>query len=552
MSNAKLNIGISDFQKLRTNPSYYIDKSLFIKDVIDNSHEVLLITRPRRFGKTLNMSMLQYFFEAGENRRELFNGLAIEKDPIFDRHFGKYPVIFLTFKDIKNNKWKDSFEGITKLIQAEFGKYQYLLDWKELPTFAVKMFTNIIQDQASKRDYEDSLKVLSEQLHKYHKTPAVILIDEYDTPIHNGYINDFYDRIDFMRNLLSGAFKDNAHLFKGVITGALRISKESIFTGFNNPGVYTILDKKFNTSFGFTKDEVKQLLVDFDLSDHYDTIAEWYDGYLFGQELIFNPWSVLNYIDASDQEPQPYWINTGGTDLIEQSIAFEIQEELLKLITGETIDKTIEESIIMQDIESGETDFLWTFLLHTGYLKASERIPSKYELKYKLAIPNHEVNIAFRHFIRRWFKRCVKIKHLESMLTSLTNQNIVEFEKHLSEIVSEIMSYHDFAKSPEAVYHALVLGMLVWLSDDYVIRSNRESGLGRYDMMFQPKSSGKAGIIIEFKELKKGHKPETTLDKALKQIDKKKYITELKNAGVKDILKLAIVFRSKEVWVKKA
>ncbi len=546
-----LPIGYSDFKKLRESGYYYVDKSLFISEITNAPAEVLLIPRPRRFGKTLNLSMLRYFYEKSEqDRRSLFNGLAIRDDEVFEKHQGKYPVIFLTFKDIKGNNWDDMYEGLCGVISRETERHCEILEWDNISVTARNLLKSVLNSRASRREYEDSLLVLSGQLSRYHKKQAVILIDEYDTPIHAGYSHGYYEEvISFMRNFLSGGLKDNEHLFRGVITGILRVAKESVFSGLNNLGVYTLLNMEFNTAFGFTENEIKSLSDQYNLSACYDEISHWYNGYLFGNKIIYNPWSVLNYAASRDRKPRPYWISTASTELIDQLATRggrELREELGQLLEYGTITKPVYDSIAMKDLEKRD-DLLWSFLLFSGYLKATEQTGDE---TWKLRIPNHEVQIIYRSLIRNWFAEKTESNKVEEMLKALETGDVILFERMLETIVLQVMSYHDLGGSPEKVYHALVLGMLVWMSGKYEIRSNRESGYGRYDIMLKPKDLNRQGIIIEFKKVYKNEKPEDVLKDALKQIEDRKYETELKAAGVKDVLKIAVAFRGKKLWVK--
>ena len=545
-------IGQSDFAQFRKAGGYYVDKSLLIQDVIDSAMQVLLLPRPRRFGKTLNLSMLRYFFEMNEqNQADLFSALAIRDTPLFEQHQGKYPVIFLTFKDQKERSWKTLFSGLCTLIQAEFARHESILRSENLTQWEKTYVESILRGTAKPRDYSDALLYLSAFLARVHQTQVVILLDEYDTPIQAGYLNGYYDDvINFMRNLLSGGLKDNKYLFKGVLTGILRVTKESIFSGLNNIGVYTLLSQEFNTAFGFTEPEVKSLLESYGVADRYDEVAAWYNGYLFGGEVIYNPWSVLNYVNSKDHEFRSYWINTGSMDVIEQLVTCggtELREELEQLLAGQTISRPVYENIVMRDLEKAD-DLVWSFLLFSGYLKCLGH--SVRRNWYELAIPNEEIKLVYETIIERWFKNKVRLPQLETMLTALEHGDVRLFERMLRVIVTQVMSYHDLSGQPENVYQALVLGMLVWLSPNYDIRTNRESGYGRYDMMFMPKSGAGQGIVLEFKRVYEDEQPETVLNDALQQINEKAYATELEAAGVTDILRLAVAFRGKELWVK--
>jgi hypothetical protein len=557
----KILIGQSDFKNIRTAQAYYVDKSLFVEEIINCPHESILLPRPRRFGKTLNLSLLKYFFEIRDNDESfLFDGLAIKESPVFQVHFAKYPVIFMTFKDIKHTSWEKCFDDIRYNISRLFISHMYLLDHHSLIESDCRIFEDIINMKANESIYANALKILSMHLKDYHKKGVIILIDEYDTPIHAGFQYGYYKNevVPFMRNFLSGGFKDNSNLFKGVITGTLRVSKESIFTGLNNLGVYTLLKKRFNNCFGFLESEVERILNDFNFSDKFKTVLKWYDGYQFGSNTVFNPWSVMNYVASNEDKPEPFWLNTSSLEMIEEIVLGNsnnqkqaLKKELIDLIQDKCIEKNIDDNIILEDLSKPGNDILWSFLLHSGYLKPVEMIEDEFENIYKLQIPNMEVKIAYRKLIQKWFSESVDLDELEIMLKALSNGNISLFERQLKFIALTIMSYYDFSGAPERVYHALVLGMLVGLSKDYIIRSNRESGYGRYDIIFQPKDKNKQGIIIEFKKIYKDEDPETVLNEALKQINEKKYDVELKAANVNDILKLAVAFTGKAVYLKK-
>ncbi|MCP4751555.1 MAG: AAA family ATPase, partial [Proteobacteria bacterium] len=561
-----LPVGKSDFRELRKNDFFYVDKSLFIREILDTAFEVILLPRPRRFGKTLNLSMLRYFFEKDDvglggglagDFAELFEGTAIREDEVFQRFQGKYPVIYLTFKDVKYDDWEECLEELQALIGEEYARHRYLLDGETLYPEEKTYFLKILEESHTKTACQRALKKLSMYLARYHGKKVVILIDEYDTPLHAGYAKKYYGKvIGFMRNFLSGGLKDNVHLFKGVLTGILRVAKESIFSDLNNPGVYTLLDEEFNTAFGFTENELKSLLDDNDLSDHYDDVSSWYNGYNFGGEVIYNPWSVLNYAARKAKKLRPFWVNTASTELIDKLVireGRELRKELGQLLEGKTIKKPVYENIVMKNLEI-QDDLLWSLLLFSGYLKPVEEVGDE---TYTLKIPNQEVTKIYRGLIKTWFAEKIEPNQQEELVEALEAGNVELFERGLREVVIRVMSFHDFSGAPEKVYQALMVGMLVWCSDNYAIRSNRESGYGRYDLMMQPKDIKKRGIIMEFKRIdeKRGGKmgddvPEKTLNEALKQIEARQYETEMNAAGVNDILKLAIAFKGKELWVR--
>ncbi len=547
-------IGQSDFKEVREGNFCYVDKTLLAEDVINLSAKVLLFPRPRRFGKTLNLSMLRYFFEINEeDRSSLFRDTLISRTETFRQHQGKYPVIYLTFKDLKDRSWDAMLRGIQHLLRDEFFRHEQMLKPEHLSEAEIKYFRTMSDGKGNLRECTDALRYLSSFLFRSSEAQTVILIDEYDTPVHAALENGYYGEIiSFMRNFLGGGLKDNSHLFKGVITGILRIAKESVFSDLNNLRVYSILDRQFAASFGFTEEEVDTLLDYYAIPDHYECISRWYNGYLFGGTVIYNPWSVLNYTDTRPEVPEPYWVNTGGTGMIDRLATQggrELREEIGLLLEGHAICKPVYESIVIRDLEKRD-DLLWSFLLFSGYLKAERQID--YE-KWELKIPNREVHVMYREMVKRWFSVKTESARIENMLSALKQGDAETFEFYLADTVERVLSVHDTGgPEPEKFYHAFVLGLLVWLEGEYDIRSNRESGLGRYDVMLLPRDRSRYGIVMEFKKVneRKKETPEQTLEKAVRQMEEKKYATELQAAGVNKILKLAIAFQGRELWVR--
>lgn len=549
----KLPIGISDFRMLREEDRYYVDKTGFIREVMDAPAQALLFPRPRRFGKTLNLSMLRYFFEkSDEDRGRLFDGTGIRDTEFFHRHQGRYAVIFLTFKDIKEPTWPICLAKIQQVIRDAFKPHSRLFE-ETLPHASDKaMVRRIMENRAEQEECENALKYLSEFLHSCGNRSVVILIDEYDTPIHAAYNNGYFQKaVDFMRNFLSGGLKDNPFLIKGVLTGILRVAKESVFSGLNNLDVYTILSPRFSDSFGFTEPEIERILADYGASDQLENLAEWYNGYRFGDEVIYNPWSVLHFIDKRG-ECVPYWVNTADTGIIDRLATRggrELRQEIGTLLEGGAIQKPITDALILRDLEHGDEP-LWSFLLFSGYLKPGEKTGTE---TWELRIPNREVEIIYRRMVRRWFTEKSDVNHIESLLKALTAGEVEDFEELLSGIVRKVLSWHDTAgPEPEQFYHAFLLGLLVWLEGEYEVKSNRESGLGRYDAMLIPRDRNRKGIVLEFKRVneRKKETPEQALEAALKQMETRRYAEELTAAGVSDVLKLALVFRGKELWVR--
>jgi hypothetical protein len=578
MSMKQFSVGESDFKNIITGNYYYVDKSLFIKEIIDRGNRVILVPRPRRFGKTLNISMLKYFYDCcpenlplvpdttvpgskpvipGNTYKSLFSSLAIANaGPQYLEKMGKHPVIFLTFKNIKEPDWETCLDKIKSLIQQEYAKHYYLLNSKDLMPHESDYFQQIIDLKGTLGDYENSLEKLLIFLSRYYGRKAVILIDEYDAPVHAGFTNQYYKEIiGFIRNFLCAGLKDTGqYLEKGVITGIMRIAQESIFSGLNNPDVFTLLAEEFNDKFGFTEQEVETMLKEFNVFDRYDEVQQWYNGYNFGGRIIYNPWSITNFLDSGGKELKPYWIDTSDNEIVDNLLSKggkELKEELEVLIRGETVEKAIDENIVLKDVGTDE-DLLWSFLLMGGYLKQTgkRRDAAAGKTLYNLCIPNLEVRDTYTRIIRRYFSSKIENKHLEIMLKALVEGNTVLFEEMLQKVATGVFSYHDLSGEPEKVYHALVAGMLTWISNTHEIKSNRESGYGRYDIMIIPRDLSQWGYVIEFKKTGKNESVKSAVKSALKQIKEKKYETELKDRGVKKIKKLAVVFEGKNVTAK--
>jgi hypothetical protein len=575
----KLPVGLSDFRDLVTGDYCYVDKTLFINEIIDKGDKILLIPRPRRFGKTLNLSMLKYFYDCcpelgipdSKNRsikkgasqthpnEEVFASLAISRTgkKYLDK-MGKHPVIFLSFKSIKELEWESCLEKVKQLIQKEYLKHDYLLESKKLKSPEKNYINRIINLEGNKVDYENSLENLLVFLSRYYGERAVILIDEYDAPVYAGFNHDYYDQIiNFMRNFLCGGLKDtDQYLEKALITGIMRIARESIFSGLNNLGVYTLTSDEFDEHFGFTEEEVKTLLKENSLFHRYDEVQNWYNGYRFGNKVIYNPWSIINFLASKKNKLQPYWINTSDNQIVENLLSKggkELKRELEQLIRGETIERAINANITMKEVFTRE-DSIWSFLLMGGYLKQTgERMdPVTGKIYYSLSIPNMEVKTIYSQIIDNFFVAKTGDQQLETMLKALIEGDIKLFEIMLRKVVLAIFSYHDLSGEPEKVYHALVAGLLIWISNTHEIKSNRESGYGRYDIMIIPKDLNQVGYVIEFKSVDpNGNETvEKAAERALNQIEEKKYQTELEERGIQNIKKLAIVFHGKDVHVK--
>jgi hypothetical protein len=553
----RIPLGISDFKTLIEEDYLFVDKSLLIKDFWESNGQTILVPRPRRFGKTLNMSMLKYFFEnSSKDNSYLFKGLNIESHRDIMKLQGKYPVIYLSFKDEKHSSFEYLQAGLRNLLSRLYKEHKYCLNTDKIDDIDKEYYNSIINKKSDIIDLSDSIKMLSEYLSIYHEKKVIILIDEYDVPIQAAYLNNYYtEAIGFIRNLLSGAFKDNNNLQKGMITGILRVAKESIFSGLNNLKVESILSENLCDKFGFTDSEIEALVSAYDIEEELLNIKGWYNGYYFGDTTIYNPWSILNYLSSPKAGLKPYWVNSSSNDLVNVLLAKgseDVKKDLEVLINGDCITKIIDENIVMGDIEKS-SDNLWSFLLFTGYLKVISKERIGIRDYYKLSIPNLEVTTLYYGLIETWFKDTITKENYDVMLNSLVNGDIKIFGKLLKQFVLKSISYFDVGGyEGEKVYHAFVLGMLISLNDSHEVISNRESGYGRYDVMIIPKDVSKLGIVIEFKKLDPDDDEtlEETADMALKQIKEKKYSTTLEDRGVKNIKEIGIVFKGKELYIK--
>ena len=547
-----IGIGISDFKVLRLRNNYFIDKSMYIKDIIDNQSGVVLITRPRRFGKTLNMSMLRYYFNIMEkNNKELFNGLKImEQDKKYTSKLGFYPVIYLTLKDAGLMNYEYMIMQMKTIMMEMFYEHRYILESDKIADGEKNIFKRILNAEATDIDLINSLKILSKMLYVYYDKPVILLIDEYDVPIQAAYVEGYHeDAIKFLKTFYRTTFKDNPYLEKAILTGVSRIAKESLFSGMNNFDVYTIMDNEFADDFGITEDEMKKIIKDFNIQDEEKEIKKWYDGYKIGNvEGIYNPWSILNYL--KNKELKPYWVNTSSNDLIKMTLekSTTLKEQMERLLKDEAIEATIDLETIIVGIENKEEN-IWGLMLQTGYLKVEETV-SLEERRYKVKLPNNEIKDLIRGIIREWFSNKVLGNDLRSILQDLVSLNLKEFEKKFRVLVEEMFSYMDVGKNTaENFYHAFVLGMLVGLKDTYYVNSNRESGFGRYDIMLEPKDKNGNSFIMEFKVMENMEEKtiEDTIENAKKQIEEKRYEENLKERGFTNITKMVYAFNGKEV-----
>ena len=544
-----LPIGLSDFKRA-TSEYYYVDKTLLIRDFLDKKPQVSLFTRPRRFGKTLNMDMLRVFFEISEEDTSVyFKDKAIWScGEQYTAYQGKFPVIFMTFKDVKCNAWENTYEKITKLISIEYCRHPELESSNKLSRYEKDQYTKIARNDASRVEFQMSLQLLSQFLYKHYNQETVIIIDEYDTPIQQGHTYGFYGEIvDFMRNFFSGGLKDNPYLAYGFLTGILRVAKESIFSGLNNLKVNSIMDHDYSSYFGFTEVEIKEMLAYYEATDKYQEICDWYDGYRFGSSEIFNPWSVVNYI-SENCTPKAFWQSTGSNDIIGEIIASasdEINKSLHKLLIGDTITTYIDTSVIYPEIQSNPYS-IYSFLLIAGYLRITNIYPQDNgSYMCDVAIPNKEISFVYeKEILNKTGRESIAI----SIQQAIFLQNFEMLQQLLEEFMLKTVSSFDVAN--ESFYHGMMIGLCAMLNNRYQVRSNRESGLGRFDIQLMPHRKDIPGFIFEFKYTKTDTEDLNMLAKtAYEQIIGKKYDTEMKSAGIENIIKFGIAFRGKTAVV---
>lgn len=549
--NKSLPIGVSDF-KLATTGYYYVDKTLMIRDFLDKKPMVSLFTRPRRFGKTLNMDMLRVFFEkTNEDTSVYFKDKQIwQCGDYYTKHQGQYPVIFLTFKDVKSMTWEETFQKIRRLISLEFIRHNELETSSVLTAYEKGQYHLLAKDSGDEVDCQMGLQLLSLLLHKHYGRECIIIIDEYDTPIQQGHTCNFYPEIvNFMRNFFSGGLKDNPHLAFGFLTGILRVAKESIFSGMNNLKTYSILDDGYSSYFGFTEKEVKDMLRYYGKDDKYNELSEWYDGYRFGNTEIFNPWSVINYI-SDNCFPKAFWQSTGSNDIIGEIIKTatpEITEDLYKLLCGEKIAAYIDTGVIYPEVQNNPYS-IYSFLLVAGYLKVANIYPqSDGNFMCDVAIPNKEITFVYE-------KEVLNRTNQNSLAISISQAIFSKDTQKLQTLLEDFMvkSISSIDGANESFYHGMMLGLCAILGNRYKIRSNRESGLGRFDIQLMPLTKGMPGFIFEFKHTKDEHIDLSALaDSALQQIEAKKYDTELRDNGVTSIIRIGIAFRGKSAVVRR-
>ena len=540
----RLAIGLSDFKHLIKEDFYYFDKTKFIEEVIKDGSQVKLFARPRRFGKTLNMSMLKYFFdiENKEENKKIFKDLYIEKTEAFKEQ-GQYPVIFLSLKDLKALTWEQMEKAIKSAISRLFSEYKYLLN--DLDKFDTLTFENILLKNIELEDLKEALKFLTRILYEKYNKKVIVLIDEYDSPLVSAYINGYYEKAkDFFKTFYSTVLKDNSYLQMGVLTGIIRVIKAGIFSDLNNLSTYTILSDMYTDSYGLTEEEVEKSLKDYGIEQEISNVKDWYDGYKFGDSEVYNPWSILNFLRF--KELRAYWVDTSGNDLINdvlKKITKNTIEALERLFNGEGLKQNISGTSDLSKLLS--EDELWELMLFSGYLTVEEKIDHK---NYVLRLPNKEIKELFRDtFLEKYFGRGSKLLYL---MEALTENRIDEYEERLQEILLTSVSYNDTKKGNEAFYHGLIMGMGLYLEGEYITKSNIESGLGRYDFVIEPKNKTKRAFIMEFKSTDNIEKLEEVSKEALRQIEDKKYDISLKQNGIKDITYMGIAFCGKQIKIE--
>lgn len=551
-----LPIGISDYVRAQAE-YYYVDKTLLIKEFLDQKSLVSLFTRPRRFGKTLNMDMLRVFFEKStEDTSVYFIDKAIWKcGEKYTKHQGKYPVIFLTFKDVKFDSWEATLDKIGALLQAEFGRHQELMNSESIAEYEKQYFLKIMNGTATEVDLTSALENLSRMLAEHHGKAPIIIIDEYDTPIQEGYSRNFYEKIiGFMRNFFSGAFKDNKNLSYGFLTGILRIAQESIFSGLNNLIVNSVLDNAYSDFFGFTYPEVYEMLEYYNATDKEKELKEWYDGYIFGNEEIYNPWSVISYI-AKGCIPQAYWVNTGKNEVLGDvlSVATEdITQKLYALLQGERVIARIDQNVVYKSL-SKEPENIYSLLLVAGYLKVLKKeLQADGSYLCEVSIPNKEISAVYKNEILSHLLQIGAIKRTTAnkIAESIYANDLKKMQDAITEYIDKTISFYD--SGTEGFYYGLLLGLVTLTDTQYKIKSNRESGDGRYDISLIPRNKKYPGVIIELKS--KGGLNEAELEKlsetALEQINSKRYSAEMEKDGITNILKMGIAFSGKKMKIK--
>ena len=551
-----LPVGISDYIRAQSE-YYYVDKTLLIRDFLDRKALVSLFTRPRRFGKTLNMDMLRVFFEiSDEDTGRYFADKAIwQCGEEYRCHQGKYPVIFLTFKDVKYDSWQATFAKISGLLQEEFGRHSELGNSDRLAKYEKEYFEKVLNGEADEVELSSSLQKLSKMLTVHYNKAPIIIIDEYDTPIQEGYSKEFYDEIvGFMRNFFSGAFKDNSNLSYGFLSGILRIAQESIFSGLNNLAVSSVMDEEYDGYFGFTKQEVGEMLSYYGASDKADELRNWYDGYFFGSKEIYNPWSVINYLSKGCL-PQAYWVNTGKNEVLEDVLdaaTDDISEKLYSLLRGEPVIARIDQNVVYRSLADDPAN-IYSLLLVAGYLKTVKKVLQGDGVWLcEVAIPNRETAAVYKSEILSHLMQIGAMRRATAnkIAESLYARDTKKLQDGIEEYMKNSISFYD--AGAEGFYHGLVLGLIALMDNQYRIRSNRESGDGQYDICMIPRDNKYPAILMELKWNKELN--EENLDalsaEALNQINVKGYDAEIRTEGIADIIKFGIAFSGKKVKIR--
>ncbi len=545
-------IGIEDFKETIDKGYYYIDKTGMIQELLDCFSKVNLITRPRRFGKTLNMSMLRRFFEkTNESNAYLFEGLDISKaGEKYMSYQGQFPVISLSLKGMKQANYKSSFHMFKYIINGEFSRHREVLKSEALTPKQKKLFEDIYNDTAEDEDYNNAIQVLSECLYACYGKKVIILIDEYDVPLEASYFNEFYEQmVILIRSVFESALKTNPYLEFGVLTGCLRVSKESIFTGLNNPSVYSVINNDLSTCFGFTYDEVKKICEDYQLEDRLEELKEWYDGYKFGETEIYNPWSILNYLKSCiSREACPtraYWINTSSNDIIHKLVtegSYDTHQQLEELVNGGKIIAPVHEDITYRNIDVN-SEHIWSFLLFTGYLKPVSLKVEDCMLYAEMVIPNLEVSTIYRRTIMEWFNDRVRSEGTDKLFNAIINADVETFEDEVTEWLNDGISFYD---NYESFYHGFLAGLLL-KRKNYRIESNREHGKGRSDITICEYIRRSVAVVIEIKVAKSFAGLDEACDEALQQIEDNKYEDTFKRESYKKVLKYGVAFCSDKV-----
>jgi hypothetical protein len=548
-------VGLDNFGEAIRQKLGFVDKSSFIKEIFDNKEVTAsVIIRPRRFGKTFNLSMLHHFLSPevyGLKTQGIFDDLKIaQAGDSYMQHQGKYPVIAMTFKSIKHARYEDAYAGLANVIRSVYSEHRYLLLDSVLSDDEKRVFEDILFERASKQNMTASLLKLSDYLYRYHKVKPWVLIDEYDTPIQAGYLENYYsDIIELMRSLFGDTLKGNVYMHRAVITGILRIAKENLFSGVNNLKVFSVLNVEYSEHFGFTEPEVDEALEKNNLQHLSTDIKAWYNGYHIGNTQIYNPWSIANCIFEKGLL-QPYWLNTSDNNLIKQTIAHAdglLKIECEKILEGKPVEALVDENITFADL-NGSGDKLWTLLLFSGYLTSIRTELAGFEKKCLLQPPNKEIALLYSHVINAWFKESLGQQNYQYLLQSLIVGDVKIFLKILKKFLVESMSYFDVkGNAPEKFYHGFVMGLMVSLSNTHHVQSNKESGFGRYDVLLIPKDPDKLGLILEFKVADTASELQAAAEEALEQINQCGYAAELMQKNIKNILKMGLAFCGKEV-----